>query len=100
MGKMREKTKPLQPNCNGCKESEELICRYNARVFDPCVYLRVCYCGENFKRTWVPDEALGECRFALDYHIPDWKKRYKCGKMFPNGRGRWGDCRKPNLPVG
>ena len=69
MGKMREKTKPLQPNCNGCKESEELICRYNARVFDPCVYLRVCYCGENFKRTWVPDEALGECRFALDYHI-------------------------------
>lgn len=69
MEKKQEKTKAFLPNCNGCKESKELIGRHNARVFDPCVYLRVCYCGENFKRTWVPDGALGNRRFALDYHI-------------------------------
>lgn len=69
MGKKEHRTKSITSTCNDCKKLEILIHRYNARCFDPCVYLQVCYCGKNFQRSYLPDENLGPKRFALDYHI-------------------------------
>lgn len=69
MGKKQRKKKSVISMCNDCKKVEILIHRRNARRFDPCVSLQVCYCGKHFRRMLLPEENLAPRRFALDYHI-------------------------------